>query len=404
VSEGSPSADREPPAAVAASASAGARLLGSPRARDGALFGVLVAAAIVGALAIASLVLAATGSTPSTAFSAMVNGSVTSWPSLATTLNHTALILTVAIGACVAGRAALVNIGQEGQLLIGATAGVSVGLWMPGPRWVVVPIVLLAAAAGGGLWSALAAVLRQVARVSEVITTLLLNFVAFALVSFLVNRRWLLQETLPEGSVSAPSPQSDPLPPGARLPVVVTGSGFRLHSGIVVAVVLAVAAGFVIGRTLTGFRLRMYGHNPRAATRAGVRGVVYGSGALVVSGAFAGFAGGVLLTGVAFTVNPGLSNNYGWEGLLVALVAGYSPVAAIPVAVLFGALRAGGGVLAARGVNSSIVGVVQALVVLAVMLPSLYLRKRKRRRQLESVLGAAPTAPAAPREALAVGS
>jgi simple sugar transport system permease protein len=348
---------------------------------DGALFAGLVLLAIIAALGVATVVLSLTNSPPGAAFRSMYDGSLGSVRSIVTTLNHTAPILLVAIGASIAGRASLVNIGQEGQFVMGATMGVVAGLWFPGPRPLVIVAVLLAAAVGGGAWSGIAAVLRQVSKVNEVITTLLLNFVAFALVSFLVNRPYLLQETLPPGTNDAPSPQTDPIRLAARLPVLVSGSGFRLHSGIVIAVILAILGGLVISRTVFGFRLRLFGHNPRAATRSGVNRHLYGSGALVLSGAFAGLAGGVLLSGVAFRVNPGLSNNYGWEGLLVALVAGFSPIVAIFVATLFGALRAGGGVLAATGVNSSIVGVVQALVVLAVMLPSLYMRRRRRLRQ-----------------------
>src|SRR5690606_20338732 len=119
-------------------------------------------------------------------------------------------------------------------------------------------------------------------------------------------------------------------------------------------------------RSRWGFRLRMFGHNPRTAKRAGVNVVAMGAAALLLSGAFAGLAGGVVLSGTALRVNPGMANNYGWEGLLVALVAGFSPLVAIVAAFLFGALRAGGGVLASTGVDSSIVGVIQALIVLAV--------------------------------------
>jgi simple sugar transport system permease protein len=357
----------------------------SESTKDNIWFGGLVLAAIAAALLVAMVILVLAGSEPGAAFEAMVKGSVGSKASIVTTMNHAGPILVVAIGACIAGRASIVNIGQEGQLLIGATVAVVVGIWFPGPRLVVIPLVLLAGAVGGGLWSGIAALLKQVSGVNEVITTLLLNFLAVSLVSYLVNREWLLQETLPEGAVGSASPQSDPIQWTARLPVLLQGQGFRFHAGFAMAVVLAVIAGFVISRTVHGFRLRMFGHNPRAAQRAGVSRAVYGTGALVVSGAYAGLAGAILLSGVAFRVNPNLSSNYGWEGLLVALVAGFSPVVAIFAALLFAALRAGGGVLAATGVDSSIVGVIQALIVLAVMLPSLYMRRRRRRRQARLV-------------------
>ncbi|MDZ7678900.1 MAG: hypothetical protein U5K29_10150 [Acidimicrobiales bacterium] len=350
-------------------------------AADLAWFAGLAAIAVFSALALAATLLWIAGNPPGSAFSSMLQGSLGSLSSFVTTLNHTGPLLIVAIGAAIAGRAGFVNIGQEGQFVIGATLAVVVGLTVPGPIVLVLPAVLLAAALGGACWAGIAAILRHQARVSEVITTLLLNFIAFALVSYLVNRSWLLQETVPEGSIQPAAPQSDPVSATARLPVLISGSGYRLHVGIFLALGLALAAGFAIARTTWGFRLRMFGLNKRTAKRAGVSDLAFGSGALLMSGAFAGLAGGVILSGVAFRVNPGLSNNYGWEGLLVALVAGFSPIFAIFVAFLFGALRAGGGVLAATGVNSAIVGVVQSLIVLAIMLPSLYVRRRKRRRQ-----------------------
>lgn len=351
------------------------------RLQETVLFVVLVIVAIIAALAVSMIILAVAGSPSGAAFEAMVDGSVGSMPSLVTTLNHAAPILVVAIGACIAGRASIMNIGQEGQFVIGATSAVVVGMWCPGPKVVVIPLVLVAGALGGGVWSGIAALLKQVSGVNEVISTLLLNFIAISFVSYLVNRDWLLQETLPEGAVGSASPQTDPIQTAAQMPVIAQGQGFRLHAGIVLAVVLAIAASFVIARTVFGFRLRLFGYNPRAAMRAGVSRRVYGTGALVLSGSFAGLAGAVLLSGVAFRVNPNLASNYGWEGLLVALVAGFSPIVAIFAAVLFGALRAGGGVLASTGVNSSIVGVIQALIVLAVMFPALYLRRRRRHRQ-----------------------
>jgi ABC-type uncharacterized transport system permease subunit len=195
-----------------------------------------------------------------------------------------------------------------------------------------------------------------------------------------VNRQYLLQETLPKGSFSAPTPQTERLPDKAWLWVLSTGRGYRLHAGIVVSLALAVIITFVIRRTPWGFRLRLFGTNPRVAQRAGVRAGRFGGSVLVMSGAFAGVGGAMLLSGVALRVNPGLANNYGWEGLLVALVARYEvPIAAL-VALLFGALRAGGGALASTGVSPAIVGVVQASIVLAVMLPSLYMRRRQTRR------------------------
>lgn len=353
----------------------------------------LVAAAILSALALAALILALADRPAGEAFELLARGSVGSTAAIVTSLNHTAPILVVAIGACIAGRAGLMNIGQEGQVLLGATFGVVVGTTLSGPSWMMVPIVLAGAALGGAAWAGIAAVLRYVSNVNEVVSTLLLNLLAVAFVSYLVNQPSLLQENIPQGSIQAASPQTDAIDRAAQLPALLSGRGYRLHAGVLIGVVLAVVVAFLLARSRWGFRLRMFGHNPRAARRAGVRPIVMGASALVLSGAFAGLAGGIVLSGTAMRVTPAVAGNFGWEGLLVALVARYNAVTAIVVAFLFGALRAGGGSLAASGVDSSIVGVIQALIVLAVMLPALYMQRRRSRRASEIARRASAPAP-----------
>jgi simple sugar transport system permease protein len=340
--------------------------------------------AVACALALAALLMAVTGGDAGSAFSAMVQGSVGSAASIVATLNHAAILLTVAVGAAIAGRAGLINIGQEGQLAIGAMAGTAVGLHFHGPGWIVIVAVLVASAIGGALWAGIAAVLKYWRNVNETISTLLLIFVAEQLVSLAVNRSWLLQEHLANGGVSATggvisaSPQSDSLPTATRLPSVLAGPTYRLSLAIVIAVVLAAVAVVVVSRTRLGLRLQVFGMSPRVARRFGITAAVFGTGALLVSGATAGMAGGLLLTATKYRLESGFAANYGWDGLLVALVAAYRPGVAIAVAVLFGALRAGGGVLASTGVSSAIVGIIQALVVLAALVPGVVARRRPR--------------------------
>ncbi len=299
------------------------------------------------ALGLASLLVAVTGESPGTVFDAMTDGSIGSTAAIVSTLNHTALTLTVAIGACIAFRAGLVNIGQEGQITIGGLAGASVGLSLPFSGFFAILIILVSAAVGGALWALIPAFLRYGRGVSEVVTTLLMNFVAFQTVSYAVNHQFLLQETVPKNSPVAAQPQSNRLPDADRLPTLLNGVGYSLLITIVIAVVLALIVGFLIARSKWGLRLRMFGFDPRIARRVGVRPGAIGGGALLLSGAFAGLAGGFLLTGVVLRIQGGFSsgvygsfsNNYGWEGLLAALVARYRPVYAIAVAFFFGALR-----------------------------------------------------------------
>jgi simple sugar transport system permease protein len=365
--------------------------MSAQKARDAALFTGLLVVCVAIALGLASALVAITGTSPATVFDAMIDGSVGSTASIVSTLNHAGLILTVAIGACIAFRAGLVNIGQEGQFTIGGLAGAAVGLSLPFEGTFAILVTLLAAAAGGALWALLPAYLRFGRGVSEVVTTLLMNFVAVQAVSLAVNRSDLLQETVPANSPIAAQPQSDALPDADRLPSLAQGVGYNLLITIVVAVVLAAIVAFLISRSSWGLRLRMLGFNPRVARRVGVHPALIGGGALLLSGGFAGLAGGFLLTGTVLRIQGGFSsgvygsfsNNYGWEGLLVALIARYRPLYAIPVALFFGALLAGGGLLSSTGVSPTIVGVVQALVVLAVTVPAVLMQVRERREQAE---------------------
>jgi simple sugar transport system permease protein len=156
---------------------------------------------------------------------------------------------------------------------------------------------------------------------------------------------------------------------------------------VFVAVALAVAVAFVLARTVTGFRLRTLGQNPNVAQRAGVSRSRYGSAALMVSGAFAGLAGAMMLAGGGFSFGnyrlvPGFSASIGWTGLLVALVAREKALAAIPVAFVFASLRTGASFVSSTGVESRITDVVQGLLVLALLIPPavMFIRDRRRAR------------------------
>lgn len=342
----------------------------------------LIALAVLAALLLAGALLAAAGDSATAAFTHMLKGSFGSMTAITTTLDEATPVLAVAIGAVVAGRAGVLNIGQEGQLCVGAMAGAAVGLKVHGPGPLMIGLVLLASALGGALWAGIAAWMRYVRNVNETISTLLLNFVAFEILSYVVSRPWLLQEHFTGKFALAANPVSDNLPANTQLPALVQGEGYLLTSAVLVAVLLAVAGHWALTRSSWGFRLRSFGANPRAAQAAGVSAGVTGGGALMISGAAAGLGGGLLLVSLVPFLQPAFSNNYGWDGLLVGLVAGFRMLPAVVVAIVFGALRAGGGQLEATGVSSTIVGVVQGLIIFAVVLPGLYLAWRRRTSRL----------------------
>jgi simple sugar transport system permease protein len=331
---------------------------------------VLLIVAVVVAFLLSMALIALTGGSATGAASAMLQGSVESTAALVTSLQRATPLLLVAIGTVVAGRAGLINVGQEGQVLIGAMTGTAFGLYVIGSGRLGQTGTLLAAAIGGAAWAGIAAVLRTWARVNETVSTLLLNFVAIQLIYFLVSQRYLLQA--PPGSQAI----SRSLPATAELPNFLQGTGYALTSGFIIAVLLAVGVAGLLKRSHFGFDLRVLGLNQQSAETFGIRRNRVLITSLLISGATAGLAGGVLLSINPGGVTPTSSGNYGWDGLLVALVASYQPLTIIPVALGFGIIRAGSDFVIASGVNATIAYVVEGLIALAVLVPTVLLRRQ----------------------------
>ena len=326
----------------------------------------LYVACIVAALVLSAVLIAVTGGPWRKVFSTLLDGSLRRPGRWGVTMQEATPMLIVALGVIVSSRAGLVNIGQEGQLAMGAAATTWVAVNHTGPFALL--IALAAGFVGGALWAGLAAVLRYWRKVPEVISTLLLVFVAAQTAGFLLSRRFLLRYVQP--GVANQVQTSKQLDPTTRVGSVrLFGNQFPWTT--VAAVVLAAAVGVVLTRTRWGFRLTVLGRNPRTAQRIGVPVMLAGSTALMVGGGMAGMAGGAMLAAGAsgYRFTPGFSSNVGWEGLLVALVARNRPLACIPVAFAFGMLRTGSSFLAATGVPRSIADVVRALLVLALLVP-----------------------------------
>jgi len=315
---------------------------------------------------LAGALVALTDTAPLAVADALISGSVGSPSGRGLSLDKAGPILIVALGAIIAARAGMLNIGNEGQLLMGGTAAVSVALHLDGPIWLIMSLTFLAAFLGGALWAGIAALMHFTRRVDVIITTLLLNFVAVEVVSFAVNRDYLLRETRVGSNLTVP--QTDRIPDSLHLPQLSIGD-VRFHAGFLLALVLLLVVAVALPHSRWGFKVRMLGGNPNAARSAGVRPGRIGGGALMASGGLAGLAGGVMLMGDSFRMQTGFSSNVGYEGLLVALMARQHPLGALLAALFFGMLRAGGGFLASTGVPSYFVDVALALLVLTALLP-----------------------------------
>ena len=345
------------------------RRLLRPRLRSrriGPLAAGVVALLAAALLAAAGLALA--GYDPVAAGRALVSGAFGSWERFAsiTLVRATPLILT-GLAVALAFRAGVWNIGAEGQLYAGAVAAVWVGLTFPGaPAWLLLPGAMAAAAVAGGLWTLVPVGLKFRAGVGEVITTILMNFVAIHTVA------WLVHGPLQEAR--GVFPQTDPVALAARLPRL--GSG-RLHAGFPVAVVLAGALWWLLRHSAWGFRVRAVGASVRAAAVSGrihTGRVVLG--AFLLSGMLAGLAGGVEVAGVTFALYENLSPGYGYTAIAVALLAGLNPLAVLLAAGFFGVLQAGAAAMQRDvGVPAVWVSAIEALVILAVVAADRFLRR-----------------------------
>lgn len=325
-------------------------------------------ASISGTLLLSGGLVAFTGNSWSRVFSALLEGAFLAPGRWGSTLTVATPMLLVALGMVIGVKAGFFNIGQEGQLLMGALVMSFIGTKLAGPGPLLLIGGLLVGAIAGGAYAVIAAVMRFRRGVPEVISTLLLVFVAYQVVGFAITTDWALRDLDPNRPSQAVS--SAALPESVRLPVVnVVGNEF--HIGLVVALAAAGAVAFLLVRSVPGFKLRLLGNSPNVAQQAGVAVARAGSAALFVSGAFAGLAGSVMLaTGASSArLTAGFSSEMGWQGLLVALVARNRPLVCIPIAIVFAALRTGSGFLAATGVDRKAVDVIQALLVLALLVP-----------------------------------
>jgi len=336
------------------------------------------------ALALAAICVSATGGSWSNVYTAMLDGSIRKPGRWGLTLGVSAPILLVALGTIVNSRAGLVNIGQEGQLIIGSSFSAYVGVRLAGPGPYVLVVAMIFGMVGGAIWAGIAGALRYYRNVPEVLTTLLLGTVALNLMCWGLRNTSLL--LAPAAGRANRNQVSQPLAPDTRIPRV-TWFGNEFPISALLAVALAVLVWLVVDRSVIGFRLRMLGSNSKTAHRSGVNERRYGIGAMLVSGSFAGLAGGVMLAGGDFG-NYQLVANFGvgigFAGLLAALVARQRVFVVIFVSFIFGCMRTGSSFLRATGVSGRIADVVQGLLVLALLLPPAILYIRQRRRALSA--------------------
>ncbi len=278
-------------------------------------------------------------------------------------------VAMAALAVAIPARAGLVNVGGEGQLIMGAVGatgvGVAVGAHVPGiVSWL---LMCVAGMVAGGLWGGLAGLLRTALGASEAVTTLLLNFLANDVMLYLLYQAW----KDPNGGGQ---PQSRPLPHAAVLPKLF---GSQLNLGVVIAVLATAGAWFLLQRTSWGFALRVVGGNSEAARRGGLKVNRLLLSSMIAGGAFAGLGGALNLAGVETLLRPGTTMTFGYIGFLASFLGRGHPIKAVLAAVVFSGVALSGNWLQINdGLDGSIVDVLLALVVAAPLVVARYRRSR----------------------------
>jgi len=308
--------------------------------------GIAVADAL-GSVILLALAGIAFGHAPGELLSILISGSIGSTFALEGTLLKSVPLLLTGLSVAIAFRAGVWNIGGEGQFLAGA-----LGAFL-GARYGITT-ALTASIIAGALWASIASAMRLWRNAPEVLTTILLNFIAIHLLGWAVNGP--LQEA------SGKYPQSDAVPIGAMLPAI---GASELHVGIVIAILAAIGAWFLLYRTAEGLRLRASGFNRNAAKWAGINVDAQLVRAMAISGAMAGLAGGIELLGVTHRLFERFAAGYGYAGIAVALLAHLHPLGTLASAFFFGAMTTGAGELQrTAGISSTVATFGQAVVIL----------------------------------------
>lgn len=330
--------------------------------------------ALAVALAVVAGLTLAVHASPGAAITSLFSGAFGGAFAWTGTLLRATPILLTGLAVAWAFRAGLFNIGAEGQLLWGGVAAAWAGHALSLPPFLQVPLSLAAGAAAGALWIWPAALLKTARRVPEVVTTLLLSFIAVHLTAYVANNP--LHDPAQQGARTAN------VNPAAHLPLL---PGTTLHAGFLLALLVTAAAALVLQRSRFGFQVRVTGQNPDAARSAGIGVERIWTLALLQSGALAGLAGAVEILGLHHYFQAGFSPGYGYEGIMVAILGNSAPLG-VALAGLFwgglanGAVNMGVDLQLDPGVSRSMVTVIQALVVLAVAVrrwPSLARAPRK---------------------------
>lgn len=324
--------------------------------------------ATLAALGVGTILLLILRVSPLEAYGALWEGAFGSTNAIAETLVKATPLLLVGLGICIAFRANVINIGGEGQMIVGGILATQVGLTFTDlPGWLVILMAIFAGFLGGAIWGGIPGFLKAYFRVNEILSTVMMNAIAVQLMNYLLRGPMIDPAQLEKASKI---PQTARLLDAFRLPRLVPT---RLHIGFLIALILAVLVYLLLWRTTLGYRIRAVGQNPDASRYGGIRVRRRIVTALLLSGAFAGLAGAIQVYGVNYRMitdgsASGFTGAAGFNGIVAALFGQLHPIGTIPASVFFGALLVGANKMQrAVQIPSALITVINGLVVVFVV-------------------------------------
>jgi simple sugar transport system permease protein len=343
--------------------------------------GFLPVFATMAALLLGAVMLLFLGVNPIEAYLSLWDGAFGSANALAETLVKATPLLLVALGICISFRGNVINIGGEGQMIVGAVLATWVGLTFTDlPGWVIIPSAMVAGFIGGAIWGGIPGVLKAYFSVNEILSTVMMNAIAVQLMNFLLRGPMIDPA---QAEMASKIPQTARLIEAFRLARFVPT---RLHLGVLIAVILAILVYILLWRTTLGYRIRAVGHNPHAARYAGINVKRYIVLSLLLSGACSGLAGATQVYGVNYRMitdgsASGFTGSAGFNGIVAALFGQLHPIWSIPASILFGALLVGANKMQrVVQVPSALVIALNGLVVVFVVSSEIWRRRRQRQR------------------------
>ena len=343
-----------------------------------ALLPVLATLAALGVGAVMLLILRVN---PLEAYGALWEGAFGSTNAIAETLVKSTPLLLVGLGICIAFRANVINIGAEGQMIIGGLFATQVGLVFTDlPGWVVIVMAIFAGFLGGAIWGGIPGALKAYFNVNEILSTVMMNAIAVQIMNYMLRGPMIDPAQLEKASKI---PQTARLLDAFRLPRL---APTRLHLGFLIAIVLAILVYILLWRTTLGYRIRAVGQNPHASRYGGIRVRRRIVTALLLSGAFAGLAGAIQVYGVNYRMitdgsASGFTSGAGFNGIVAALFGQLHPIGTIPASIFFGALLVGANKMQrVVQIPSALITALNGLVVIFVVSSEIWRKKRQRQR------------------------